>query len=266
MITSNPRPTAFVLAATGHGTMIVNRNDYKMVGPNAGIGVGFNLLNSGWCDRDQSALLVQILQWRRQHFGDGVVAVDAGANIGTVTVGLAAACHGWGGVFAIEAQERVFYALAGNLVLNNLTNARAIWGAVGDADGEIQVPVLDYTAPASFGSLEIAPRAGGTEDIGQPIDYRRTQPVRLFRLDSMGFKRLDLLKIDVEGMEFEALAGAAGTIAEHHPVLFVEHIKIDGQRLARMLEGLGYRVMGVGINILAVHADDPTLGQITIER
>ena len=42
--------------------------------------------------------------------------------------------------FAVEAQERIYYALAGNLVLQNCFNARAIWAAVGTEAGTISFP------------------------------------------------------------------------------------------------------------------------------
>lgn len=38
------RKLAFVLASTNHGAMIINRLDYRMVGPGSGFGVGFQLL------------------------------------------------------------------------------------------------------------------------------------------------------------------------------------------------------------------------------
>ena len=40
------RKLAFVLAASNHGTMILNRFDYRMSGPGQGVGVGFQLLLS----------------------------------------------------------------------------------------------------------------------------------------------------------------------------------------------------------------------------
>ena len=50
---------------------------------------------------------------RRPHFGDGVVAVDRGADIGVHTLEWARSMTAWGSVIAIEAQECIFYALAG---------------------------------------------------------------------------------------------------------------------------------------------------------
>jgi hypothetical protein len=58
--------------------------------------------------------------------------------------------RGWGMVLAVEAQERVFYALAGNIALQNCFNARALWAALGDAPGELSIPEPDYTKQASL--------------------------------------------------------------------------------------------------------------------
>lgn len=41
-------------------------------------------------------------------------------------------------------------------------------------------------------------------------------------LDSFNFKNIDLIKIDVEGWEYEVLLGAKNTIIENHPILIVE--------------------------------------------
>jgi hypothetical protein len=48
---------------------------------------------------------------RRQYFKDGVVVIDCGANIGAHTIEWGKRMTGWGSVLAIEAQERIYYAL-----------------------------------------------------------------------------------------------------------------------------------------------------------
>lgn len=255
------RPHPFMLLSTGHGTMIVNRNDYQMTAPDAGFGVGWQLMNTGWCEPQETELLGHLLRLRRKHHGDGVVTVDCGANIGTVTVSMAAACYGWGRVVAFEAQERVYYALAGNVALNNCLNAQAIHAAVGAEDGTLQIPVLDVTRPASFGSLELRQREQ-TEDIGQVVSYDRTQAVRLVRLDGLGLDRLDLLKVDVEGMEFDVLAGGERVIRDRQPIMLIEHIKVDSGRLIELLQGWGYEVLPAGINVIAIHTTDPCLADV----
>lgn len=259
---ANLRPTAFVLVATNHGSLLVNRHDYRMVQGGA-YGVGYQLLDSSAFDPEEVDVAVKLLEMRRAHFGDGVVAIDCGANIGVHTVEWAQAMHGWGEVIAFEAQERIFYALAGNITLNNCFNARAIWAAVGETQGTINVPAPDYFTPSSFGSLEIR-QTERTEFIGQAIDYsaERASLTRMMTLDDLGLTRLDFVKIDIEGMEMEALRGARASLEAHRPLMMIERIKSNEGELRGFLEGLGYELFYMGINLLAVHHTDPVAGQL----
>ena len=60
-------------------------------------------------------------------------------------------------------------------------------------------------------------------------------------LDSLGFNRCKLLKIDVGGMEREVLEGARELIERCKPVLFIGAAGIDGEpELLTLLEELGY--------------------------
>src|SRR3954464_13718743 len=108
-----PRPAPFVLIASNHGTMIVNRNDYEMVDDRRGFGVGFKIMNYSCHDPEEVDFVLTLLEFRRKNFGDGVVALDCGANIGVHTVEWARLMFEWGRVHAFEAQEKIFYALAG---------------------------------------------------------------------------------------------------------------------------------------------------------
>jgi len=261
------RPVSFVLASTGHGSLIVNRNDYRMLDETRGFGVGYQLLTTSWFDPDEVDMVLRLLRFRRETAGDGVVALDCGANIGVHTVEWARSMHGWGSVIAIEAQERIYYALAGNLAINNCFNASALHVAVGSTTGTLDIPVPDYSKPSSFGSLELR-QSPGNEFIGQAIDYsaEKCHPVDLITIDSLALKRLDLLKLDIEGMELEAIAGADETLRRHKPVLLVESIKSDKEKLTSTLEALGYKIFPAGINLLAVHATDPVAERIQVQK
>ena len=257
---SPPRPIAFVLASTDHGTMILNRYDQMVLGPNQGYGVSFNLLNRSKFDESEAALVIALLDARRRHFGDGVTALDLGANIGVFTVEWARHMTGWGSVLAVEAQERIFHALAGNVAINNCFNARPLWAAVTSEAGWMRIPVPNYLAVASFGSLQLRP---GTpmEDFGQTVDYstEHTVPVRAISVDSLGLTRLDLIKVDVEGMEMEVLQGARQTIGRCLPILVVEHIKSDRAALNAYFDSFGYSRFVNGLDSIAIHPSDPTL-------
>jgi FkbM family methyltransferase len=169
-------------------------------------------------------------------------------------------------VIAIEAQERVFYALAGNIAINNCFNARAIFAAASDRAGVMKAPQLDHTRPASFGSVEIK-RREQTEFAGQAIDYDAPSAgeIPCMTLDSLDLPRVDLIKIDVEGMEMDVLTGATALIAKHRPAMVVEYIKTDAEKLRQWLEALDYRVLVSGINFVAIHNCDPGLASIQVK-
>ena len=260
---ATPRPIAFILASTDHGAMIVNRFDYKMTGPDTGFGVGFQLLNRSSYEGDEAAAARLLLDSRRRHFGDGVIALDLGANIGVFTVEWARHMTGWGHVVAVEAQERIFYALAGNIALNNCMNAQAVLAAVAGETGQMRIPAPNYMAPSSFGSLELR-HGERNEDIGQPIDYtpERMAVVRAVTVDTLGLPRLDLMKIDVEGMEMETLRGASRTITRFHPIILAENLKTDQAALRAFLESFGYKLFNAGMNVLAIHTSDPSIQNV----
>jgi FkbM family methyltransferase len=256
------RPLAFITASTDHGTLIVNRFD-QHAGAGGSFGVGYQLLGQASYDWQEVILLRTLLDLRRKHYGDGVVAIDCGANLGVHTIEWSKHMTGWGRVLAFEAQERIYYALAGNIAINNCFNARAINAAVSSQTGTMKIPQPNYLANASFGSLELR-KQDRTEFIGQVINYSEDAmiDVPMLHLDSFNFPRLDLIKIDVEGMELDVLAGAAKCIAERQPILYVEALKTDQNALRGWLERAGYSIFPVGMNFLALHKNDKGLENV----
>lgn len=258
------RPIAFVMASSNHGNLIVNRHDYRMIDDLRGYGVGFQILNKSSFDPEEVNFALALLDSRRKYFGDDVFAIDGGANIGVHTIEWSRHMHGWGRVLAFEAQEVVYYALAGNIAVNNCLNARARNSALGEICGELSIPQPDYFAPASFGSLELRHRES-TEFIGQRISYASDDctKINLVSLDSLRLPRVDLIKIDVEGMELEVLRGAQDVMRRLRPILIVEAIKTERAALEAVLRGMDYEVFQLGINLLAINRSDPTLRQVS---
>ena len=250
------RPVPFVLISSDHGTLIINRNDYNYQGNN-GYGVGYQLLNNSNYDPNDINFVLNLLKLRRKIYGDNVIALDCGANIGVHTVEWARLMYEWGKVISFEAQEKIYYALAGNIAINNCLNVTAHLVAVGNSCGYIKIPVPNYLMPSSFGSLELKQRQN-SEFIGQKISYNdiEMQSVRLLTIDSLELTRVDFIKIDVEGMELEVLEGASQTISKTRPILMIEIIKVDRRLVEENLNKLGYIIYSMGINILAVHIED----------
>jgi FkbM family methyltransferase len=246
------RNSAWVLAATEHGPMIVNRHDRVVTSENplTGYGVGFQLLERGCYDPEEVQEGRDWLDHLRGERPTPITVVDCGANVGVMTVDWARHMSGWGRVFAFEPQERVYYALAGNVALNNLDNARAIWAAVGREPGEVAVPGLNYSRPGSHGSLSLC--GWPNDDVGQFYEGASfTVPVRTID-EALGGARVDLIKVDVEGMEIDVLEGARETVTRHRPILIVEHLKLGKGAPRAWMEALGYATSERASNLVGL--------------
>lgn len=153
--------------------------------------------------------------------------VEVGANIGTHSVALAKICH-QGRVFCFEPQRPIFTLLCANLALNNIVNARALHAAVGGHEGQVEIETSDYSQPFNYGSFSID-KGFATESTYAGNTWR--EPVRLTTLDTepalQNLARLDLLKIDVEGLEVPVLQGAQSLIRQHQPAIFCEANKAE---------------------------------------
>lgn len=168
----------------------------------------------------------------RRFVRPGAVVLEAGANIGALTVPLARMAGEGGQVVALEPQRSLFNILCGNLALNGLMNVTPIRAAAGAEAGQTPMPVLDYDLAANYGGV-----ASGENAQSLP-----TEPVRQVAIDEMALPRLDLLKADVEGAEAEVLQGARDTINRLRPVLFVENDRREkSAALVSLLGDLGYR-------------------------
>jgi FkbM family methyltransferase len=170
------------------------------------------------------------LMFLRQLIEPGMTVVDVGANIGVLTVPFARLVRPGGKVIAFEPQRIVYQMLCGNIALNALDNVFAHNAAAGSAPGAIAVPAVDYAQPGNFGGISVATPTAG-------------EPTGLITLDSLGLERCDLIKIDVEGMELDVLAGAATTLRRCRSRLYVENDRIEkSPALIEHLLAMDYRV------------------------
>ena len=243
--------------------MIVNRNDFHRT-KNGTYGVGMQILTHSSYDQIEVKLATRLIEKRRQYYKDGVIALDCGANIGVHTIEWAKNMTEWGEVFSFEPQEKIYYALSGNIAINNCFNVTAKNVALGSEIGRIEIPTPNYNKPSSYGSLELKKKKNN-EFIGQEIDYQNTKQIDMLSIDSLKLNRIDFIKIDVEGMEEEVLKGSTMSINRFCPILLIEHIKSDINSLKNFLEKKNYEIFVVGMNILAIHKEDPTLIDINIK-
>jgi FkbM family methyltransferase len=226
---------------SSQGLFIINRND---------TGVGWQLATYNAYMPDEMAQMEALV---RAAPADPVV-LDIGANIGVVAVCLARAAGPEGTVHSFEAQRAMFHMLAGNAVLNGMDNLHCHYLAVGQAAGSARIPRLDYRSQGSFGSLEL--NREQQSDLGQQAAGGQFDEVAMRSIDEMAFARVDVVKIDVEGMEAEVIRGARRTLLAHRPLMYVEYLKSGGEALWRLLDELDYEVYDARDNFICFPKGD----------
>ncbi len=164
----------------------------------------------------------------------GSTVIEVGANIGAHTIALSKLVGSGGRVYAFEPQRVVFQTLCANLALNSIVNVEAFHMALSYEDGSILIPDLDYSKKGNFGGVEIEKFQDG---------YR----VKKMKLDNIlelkSLKRLDLLKIDVEGMERDVLLGAKSLIKKFQPIMYIENDRVlKSKELLSLIDELDYDI------------------------
>jgi FkbM family methyltransferase len=179
----------------------------------------------------------------------GGVAIDIGANIGAHTLPLAKAVGPGGRVLAVEPTALAYGKLCRTLALNpalaeRVTAVQAMLGA----GGEDQVP------PGIFASWPLEPSADvHPRHLGVRVSTAGARAVSLDALAvEQGLKRIDLIKLDVDGYEFEVLQGAQATLARFRPAIVFELAPytlaergVEPEAPIDLLRGLGYRFAGL---------------------
>jgi len=137
--------------------------------------------------------------------------VDVGAHVGI-------SVHHWAKHFnkvsAFEPMKDHFDCLKKNT--EQLSNVEIYNTAVSDQEGLLYG---SYRSTKNSGSFQLLDSSYKQPNKKSP---RQLYEISVKKLDSFNFDNLNLLKIDVEGWEFEVLKGAIETIKNHKPVLLVE--------------------------------------------
>jgi FkbM family methyltransferase len=158
--------------------------------------------------------------------GDNVI--DVGANIGTHSIPLAKAVGPQGSVYAFEPQRLTFQMLCTNAQLNSVHNLHAFCNGVGAQRSTGFTPESAAALQGNIGNFSLQSCSEG-------------ELVDIFTLDELNLPQIQLIKIDVEGMEKDVIEGGRGLIARDRPVLFVENnIPDNSAALIEELQSLNY--------------------------
>lgn len=134
------------------------------------------------------------------------VCIDGGALFGEHTLALAGLCPA-GHVIAFEPQRIPFQILCGNCQLNSLDNVDCERAALGAVEGRTRVEPLSPYSDCPWGLTKLS-------------SHGDSVPMRT--IDSLNLRRLDFVKLDLEGAEADAIMGAKETLLRCRPILYVE--------------------------------------------
>jgi FkbM family methyltransferase len=178
----------------------------------------------GGMEPEVSALMKRLLR-------PGDVVADVGANFGYFTIQAAQLVTSQGRVYAFEPLPQAFQKFIHNLTLNQITNVVA--ENVGLGETETMTHIQTFTnEPDTHASLYA---------VSSSIEHSFECQIRT--LDTYFESQhhtggLRLIKMDVEGSEWNALRGAIHTLTAHQPHLIIEFnprtAKAAGVQLADM--------------------------------
>jgi FkbM family methyltransferase len=193
---------------------LLGENPGRFIVPLAG---GGKLLIDGVVD--SQFFFLGDLDWNVERFllrsvRPGSIVFDVGANIGGYTIPLALRVGERGHVYAFEAFRPNYEMLLQSVALNKLTNVTAVFGAVTDGSGTLEVPNPGRNGSKNIGNYSLA------------TDSPNRAVIPSWSLDDFicqnEITRVDLLKIDIEGSETMAFRGACSLLSERkvHTVVF----------------------------------------------
>jgi FkbM family methyltransferase len=159
-----------------------------------------------------------------------LIIYDVGANYGFLSLVWAKATLKRNGfVFCFEPSPTVSKITEKNIFINGLNNTKLLKKAVGNMNGSIKI----------YDSLT-------TSNI-EPTDNSKPVDVEIITLDMFSdleqIEKVDLIKIDVDGIELDILNGAKKVLEKYKPILIVE--TNDDSRILEFLWSLDYTILNM---------------------
>lgn len=186
------------------------KNTFRMITAD---GIKFKLDMSEWMewvlyfgiDAEKKNSLYQLVQ-------QGSIIIDAGSNFGETLLMFAKLTGPQGSAVGFEPVPYVYEKCIQNISLNSFTNCKVENKGLSNVN-----ELLSINDPENnnSGGIFLTRNNSGPK-------------VNAVRLDDYAVEnnlnKIDLIKIDVEGFEFNVLKGAAGILKKFKPVLFIELI------------------------------------------
>ncbi len=156
---------------------------------------------------DEISLLSQIIS-------PSMCVLDVGAFIGTHSLAFSKFVGKKGKVYSFEPRKEIYAILVENLAINHCKNVTAFNIGLDEKETVLDLPSIDINELVNFGGLAL------DSDFCSP--NTDSYQVNISTIDSLGIEQIDVIKLDVEGMERNVLNGAVETITQCRPIVFCE--------------------------------------------
>jgi FkbM family methyltransferase len=190
-------------------------------------------LGSYWMPNGGDSLFYDLGEQRRNLYGTGIrvgdIVLDAGANVGVFT--RKALWAGAGKVVAIEPAPE-------NLECLRRTFAAEV------SQGRVVIYPKGIWDRDEVLKMSVDPGDSARDTFVRPIENARSVALPLTTVDRMveelRLARVDFIKMDIEGAEQRAIAGAKSTIARFRPrmALSIYHLKDDPVKIPELVRSI----------------------------
>lgn len=143
--------------------------------------------------------------------------------------------------YSFEPDPINYKLLQDNIAINNITNVKTSMVALSDS---IRVDTLN-----------VNPNSRGLNTLGKKLirfseNENQKVETQVNTLDSLfENQKIDMIKIDTEGAEYDILKGGENVIKKYKPAILLEYVEINlnqcGKRFAdlhQMIDSLGYKI------------------------
>jgi FkbM family methyltransferase len=207
--------------------------------------IGRSLFTTGIYDIAVSEVLARLIK-------PGDTVVDAGANVGYMTLLAGVAAGSSGRVFSWEPHPELFSVLHSNVTALTARGGARITirnAALGPETGQAELRLPSYMDAND-----------GVAYIGESGGCGQSMTVAVETIDDVvGDARIAVMKLDVEGAELGVLSGARRALGHGRVthIVFEDHVGADSPA-ARVLVANGYRLFSLGWSVRGLHlGEDP---------
>lgn len=165
---------------------------------------------------------------------EGSIAMEIGSNIGSLTVPMAQLVGDTGKVYAFEPGRETFGLLDRNITQNNLRGRVELFQKAA-IDKHMSLPIYNNPNP-NYPKVEDG--RGNPHVLGAKAD----DFCEAITIDEMNIKKLDFVKIDVDGCEQSTVEGMRETIMRCRPIIYIENeVPANASKLTATIIDMGYR-------------------------